>query len=134
MARQKEDGIVTRRYTFKLYPNKAQEAALKQQAVLHDRLWNAALEQREIHWAHECQRKPNGERKGLSYYDQAKELKLIRADEPEYRSLSASSMELTLKKLDLAFAAFFRRAKSGAGASSGYPKYRRAGASHRCLP
>lgn len=113
-----------RRYTFKLYPNKAQESALERQTVLLARLWNAALEQRETQWAQQCIRAGRKERKGLSYFDQAKELKFIRADDPEYAAMASSSLELTLKALDLAFQAFFRRAKGGAGASSGYPQYK----------
>lgn len=37
---------VVRRYTFKLYPNKTQEAELVRQASLLARLWNAAMVQR----------------------------------------------------------------------------------------
>lgn len=114
----------TRRYTFKLYPNKAQAEALEHQAVLCVLLWNAALEQREIQWAHECQRKAKGERKGLSRFDQQKEVKFIRNAAPEFAAMSSATLALVLKSLDLAFQAFFRRAKSGAGKSSGYPRYK----------
>ncbi|WP_321385709.1 transposase [Rhizobium sp.] len=117
---------VTRRYTFKLYPNSAQLIALQEQAVLCARLWNAALEQREIQWAHECLRKSKGERKGLSGFDQQKELKFIRTNDPAYAAMSSGSLELTIKNLDLAFQAFFKRAKAGAGKSSGYPRYKSA--------
>lgn len=130
---------ITRRYSFKLYPTKAQIVALERQCVLLARLWNAALEQREIQWAHECQTKRGdwkegsgskrhvymkGERSSLSYYDQSKQLKIIRAEDPEYKAMSSASLELTLAALDLAFKAFFKRAKGGAGISSGYPRYK----------
>jgi putative transposase len=116
--------VVLRRYTFKLYPNKAQAAAMQRQAALLAQLWNAALEQRETQWAHECQRKPRGERKGLGKFDQSKELKFIRADDPEYAAMSADTMNLCIVALDDAFKAFFKRAKGGAGKSSGYPRYK----------
>lgn len=117
--------LVTRRYTFKLYPTKAQEAVLNEQARLCAHLWNAALEQREIQWAHECQRKPKGERKGITFYDQVGEIKNIRKNDGLYSTMSFKSLESTLESLDLAFKAFFRRAKNGAGRSSGYPRYKR---------
>jgi len=115
---------VVRRYTFKLYPNRTQDAALERQTVLLARLWNAALEQRETQWAQQCIRKAKGERKGLGKYDQTKELKFVRAEDPEYAAMSASTLELCIFALDDAFKAFYRRAKAGAGKSSGYPRYK----------
>lgn len=110
--------FVLRRYTFKLYPNAAQQASLERQCQLHAWLWNAALQERI-----DCYRLTG---KSLNYYDQAKHVKTVRADDPEYAALSADSLALTLKRLDLAFQAFFRRAKAGAGAESGFPRYRAA--------
>ena len=119
--------MMTRRYTFKLYPNAAQIAALENQCVLLARLWNAALEQRETQWSQVCQRFGKGERKRLSYYDQARQLKFIRADDPEYAAMSAASLELCLSALDLAFKAFWRRLKEGKrGDEAGYPRFKRA--------
>lgn len=125
--------LVTRRYTFKLYPTAKQRAVLEEQSALLAQLWNAALEQREIQWAHECQRKPKGERKGLSRFDQQKELKLIRREDPRFAAMSSASLELTIAALDLAFQAFFSRAKQGAGKSSGYPQYKST-SRHRTIP
>jgi transposase len=119
------DAIVTRRYTFKLYPTPRQAAALNDQLRLHAALWNGALQERM-----DCYRLTG---KSLSYYDQAKHLKTIRADDPAYAALSSGSLERTLKNLDLAFQAFFRRVKAGAGASSGFPRFK-AAARHDCLP
>ena len=102
-----------RRYNFKLYPNKTQEKTLQRQAALLAALWNAALEQRETQWRMECERKPKGERKGLGKWDQATELKFIRADDPEYAAMSSDTMSLCVVALDDAFKAFFKRAKGG---------------------
>lgn len=64
---------------------------------------------------------------GLSYYDQAREIKHIRASLPEYAAMSSASMELCLSALDLAFKAFWRRLKEGArGDEAGYPRYKSA--------
>ena len=62
--------------------------------------------------------------KTLTFFDQQKHIKTIRADDPDYAAMSSASLALTLKRLDLAFQAFYRRAKGGAGASSGFPKFR----------
>jgi putative transposase len=114
-----------RRYTFKLYPNKAQADALEQQRRLHSALYNAMIEQRATQWAHECQRRGKKERRGITLYDQSKEITKLRAESPEYRALSANSLAETAKRVDLAFKGFFRRARQGAGASSGYPRFKR---------
>ena len=43
---------------------------------------------------------------------------------PEYAALSSGSMADTAQRVDRAFKAFFRRARAGAGAQSGYPRFR----------
>lgn len=113
-----------RRYTFKLYPSKAQERALEEQAVLLAQLWNAALEQRETQWRHECQRNGKGSRSGISKFDQSKHLKFVRQDDPRYAAMSADTLALCIFALDDAFKAFYKRARAGAGKSSGYPRYK----------
>lgn len=113
-----------RRYDLKMYPNKGQLAQINRQAQLSAILWNAALEQRETQWRQQCQRFGSGSRKGLGYYDQCAEVKSVREAFPEYKNMSFDSASLVLKALDDAFKAFFRRAKSGAGKSSGYPKFK----------
>ena len=106
---------VIRRYTFKVYPTKVQAEALERHRVLHQRLYNAALQERI-----DCYRLTG---KTLSLYDQSKHVKTIRANDPEYRDMSADSAAQTLARLDNAFKAFFRRAKQGAGAQSGFPRF-----------
>lgn len=124
----------TRRYTFKLYPNKAQGEAFERQSVLLARLWNAALQEREDQWRREVERKGHWRKvprpkedkpQGLSYYDQARAIKTIRRDDPEYAEMSCASLELCLKALDLAFKAFWRRLKEGCDpGAAGYPRYK----------
>ena len=128
---------VIRRYTFKLYPNQAQAKALDDMRRLHCALYNAALQERI-----DAYRLGNGARswlewqayrpikrlflgKTLTHFDQCKSIKVIRAEDPAYEAISADSMGLTLKRLDLAYQAFFRRAKAGAGFQSGFPRYKR---------
>lgn len=120
-----------RRYTFKLYPNRAQEAALERRRQLHSALYNGLIQQRIEAWqrgqwtlAHASA--PRAKRgRTLTAFDQGKEVTALRAADPEYAALSRGEMEQTVKRVDLAFQAFFRRAKQGAGASAGFPRFKR---------
>jgi transposase len=114
--------ICVRRYSLKLYPNKAQLEAIERQAVLHVHLWNAANDQRLQQMRLESQRKAKGDRKYLSYFDQAKEVKDVRAADPEFAAMSADSAALTIKRLDLAWQAFWKGRK--AGRDNGPPRFK----------
>ena len=104
----------TTAFTYKLYPTKAQIAALEQTLDLHRWLYNAAIEHRRGAWKYA--------RKSVSYPEQNRELTLIRKDDPRYGQSSSSAQQRTLRRLDKAFAAFFRRLK--AGQKPGYPRFK----------
>jgi putative transposase len=80
----------------------------------HCELYNAALEERR-----EAYRKCG---KSIKYYDQAIQLKEIRKIRPEFLQYTFSSYQQTLRRLDKAFAAFFRRIK--AGEKPGFPRFK----------
>lgn len=103
-----------RRATYKLYPSGVQAAALEQQCDLHRQLYNAALEERI-----DAYRKVG---KSITFADQCASLTVIRAAHPEYLALNAQSAQVTLKRLDLAFKAFFRRC--AAGDPPGFPRFK----------
>ena len=105
-----------RKFTLKLYPNAAQTARLDAWTRLHCELYNAAIEERIDAW-----RKAG---KSISYYDQQNVLPQIKADRPEFAELGSHALQQTLRRLDLAFAAFFRRVK--AGQTPGFPRYKSA--------
>ena len=105
-----------RKATLKLYPNAAQLARLEDWTRLHCELYNAALEERIDAW-----RKA---RKSISYYDQQNVLPQIKADRPEFVELGSHALQQTLRRLDLAFTAFFRRVK--AGQTPGFPRFKAA--------
>lgn len=107
--------LVKRRITYKLYPSRSQVAALSEALRLHQRLYNAALEERIDAW-----RKT---RKSVSYFDQAASLTQIRKDDPAYRSFNCHSLQQTLRRLDRAFKAFFARVKNNA-AGAGFPRFK----------
>ena len=105
---------VSRKVVYRLYPSRSQEAALLDTLGLHQRLYNAALEQRIVAW--------RLQRKGLSAYDQMRDLTDLRADDKRYAGLNAQSAQVTLQRLHLAFAAFFRRCKNGE--TPGFPRFK----------
>ena len=94
-----------RSYKCRLYPNGAQEAALSDMLGHFRDLCNAGLQQRIEAWS----------RRGVSlrYTDQAIELKAVRDAVPELAGYSCSAGQQVLRRLDKAFAAFFRRVKAG---------------------
>jgi putative transposase len=106
---------VRRSYKFLLRPTRKQGAALE--ACLEDtrQLYNAALEERREAW-----------RKGrhrVTFYGQDAQLKEIRAADLErYGRWSFTCERAAIKRLDLAFQAFFRRVK--AGEKPGYPRFK----------
>ena len=105
---------VNRRVTYKLYPSRAQLAALERLHHLHRMLYNAALEERIAAY--------RMARVSISYADQCKSLTTIRQQDPAYLAVNAQSAQVTLKRLDLAFKAFFRRVE--AGEEPGFPRFK----------
>jgi putative transposase len=102
-------------YKYRLLPTRKQHEALI--AVLDSQrvLYNAALDERI-----DCYRKTGH---GLSYIDQSKALTQCRRDIPEMATLPVNIQRGTLKRLDGAYKAFFRRAKARNG-KVGFPRFR----------
>jgi putative transposase len=105
---------VNRKVTYRLYPTAKQETSLLEIKRGHQQLYNAALEQRRAAWSRQ--------RHSLTRAAQEKDLTQLRAENDTIRRLNAQSSQLTLKRLDLAFQAFFRRVK--AGKTPGYPRFK----------
>lgn len=106
---------VKRKITYRLYPSKRQEQDLNKVFSLHQRLYNAALEQRISVYT--------TKKLSLNYFDQAKELTELRKVDDEYKGLNAQSSQVTLKRVDLAFKHFFRRIKSKSS-KAGFPRFK----------
>ncbi len=106
---------VKRKVTYRLYPSPRQQNQMLEILRLHQRLYNAALEQR-IDAFKRCG-------VSLSFSDQCKELTKLREELPEYAALNAQSEQVTLKRLDLAFDQFFRRVKEGKE-KAGFPRFK----------
>ncbi|HEK1308666.1 TPA: transposase [Pseudomonas aeruginosa] len=103
-----------RKVTFKLYPNADQRKRLDGWVRLHAELYNAALQERI-----EAYRKAG---LTISYYDQQNTLPTIKQFRPELVELGSHALQETLRKLDRAFQAFFRRVKLGQ--SPGFPRFK----------
>jgi putative transposase len=101
-------------YKFRLYPNSDQRQALDRILEIHRQVYNAALQERRHAW----------KRCGASihYADQANQLKEIRSFDDDAAWCNYSSLQQTLRRLDKAFQAFFRRVK--AGETPGYPRFK----------
>lgn len=106
---------VNRKVTYRMYPTPTQAKALEETLGLHQRLYNAALEQRKTAYRRQ--------RVSVGYGEQCRELTALRAEDPEYAALNAQSAQVTLKRVDLAFQAFFRRAQARHG-KAGYPRFK----------
>ena len=104
-----------RAYKFLLRPTAKQVAALEACLEDHRQLYNAALEEPREAWKRRAL--------AVNYYHQATQLPEIRKADPGRQGRwSAGSQQQTLRRLDKAFAAFFRRVK--AGQKPGYPRFR----------
>src|SRR5712691_1612575 len=100
-------------YKYRLYPTAAQTAALEGQLEEACWLYNAALQERRDAY----------QRGGLSlnYYDQANQLKDIRAA-GDLGLANFSASQDVLRRVDKTFKAFFRRVK--VGRKGGYPRFK----------
>jgi putative transposase len=106
---------VNRKITYRLYPTTKQSNALESVLTLHQRLYNAALEQRKTAYRRQ--------RTSVGYAEQCRDLTALRTADPDYAAVNAQSAQVTLTRVDLAFKAFFRRAQARSG-NAGYPRYK----------
>ncbi|GHB38035.1 hypothetical protein GCM10010377_31310 [Streptomyces viridiviolaceus] len=105
-----------RSYKFLMRPTVRQQIALGEMLRDHCSLYNGALQERRDAWRHVS-------KTSIKYGQQSAQLKEIRAFDPERQGRwSFSSQQATLRRLDKAFAAFFRRVK--AGEKPGCPRFR----------
>ena len=103
-----------RKITYRMYPGTVQIEKLEELLGLHQRVYNTALEERIRVYGETC--------KSLSFAAQCKELTTWRKQCEALAAVNAQSLQVTLKRLDLAYAAFFRRAK--AGEKAGFPRFK----------
>ena len=105
---------MVRVYRYRIYPTRAQDAALRETLERLRELYNAALQHRR-----DAYRK-RGE--GVSAYGQMRELAGVREVRPEYAEIHTHLLQDALTRLDRAYRAFFRRVK--AGETPGFPRFK----------
>lgn len=102
-------------YKYRLMPTRRQHEALIALLDSQRVLYNAALEERIS-----CYRATG---KYRAFFDQCKTLTECRRDLPEMAAIPANIQRGTLKRLDEAYKAFFRRVKAH-NAKAGFPRFR----------
>ena len=106
--------MALRKVTFRMYPNAVQTERLEELLGLHQRVYNTALEERIAAY------KERGQ--SLDFSAQCKALTLWRKQCRALNEVNAQSLQVTLKRLDLAYQGFFRRIK--AGETAGFPRFK----------
>jgi putative transposase len=100
---------ITRRVTYRLYPNRQQEQKLHYWRRLHASLYNAAVYNRKTQY------QKFGH--SVNYLEQQNSLPAFKEVWPEYKELGSHALQATLKRVNFSFARFFK----GLG---GYPKFK----------
>jgi len=103
-----------RAYKFRLYPTGKQARTLQWTLDCTRELYNAALQERR-----DAYRMAG---KSLNYSSQANQLPDIKNIREEYRDIHSQVLQDTLRRVDKAMHAFFRRVKSGE--TPGYPRWK----------
>ena len=104
-------------HVYRIRPTAGQHLHLVRMLQDQRHLYNAALEERISAW-----------RRGVSIgiHDQTRSLTEIRSFDPAYGGVPYNVSKWTLKRVDDAMKAFFRRAKARSG-RAGFPRFRGAG-------
>jgi putative transposase len=110
---------VRRAYKLRAYPTCPQEGRAVRLLADHCDLYNAALQERREAW--------RMGKVSVPYGDQSAQLKAIRAADPDGQGRhSFTAQQQTLRRLNVAFAGYFRRVRDtkGKGRRVGYPRFK----------
>ncbi|XWK86825.1 MAG: transposase [Phormidium sp.] len=92
--------MAIRRTTFRIYPTKTQERVLFGARRLHSYLYNACIANRRYEW--------KANKRNVSYLEQQNCLPEFKKEWLEFASLHSQSLQATVKRVDLAYGAFFQ--------------------------
>ncbi len=101
-------------YKYRLYPTNKQQKILNAWLALCCEAYNAALDERKSAY------RMAG--KSISYAQQCAELPDCKQARPELAEVNSQVLQNVVKRVDLAFEAFFRRVKKGQ--NPGYPRFK----------
>jgi putative transposase len=105
---------VRKAFKYRLYPTAQQDQAMAVMLETHRRLYNRAIAERKTAWEEE--------QRTVTYGQQSAHLKEERTTHADLGRTNFSSCQATLRRLDRAFQAFFRRVQ--AGEKPGYPRFK----------
>jgi putative transposase len=108
-------------HRVRLYPTSRQEAHLRFMLDVTRQTYNALLEQRRYAWT--------ARRIGVTSKQQYAEITALRAEDARFAAVYRECIDAVLHRLDLAYAAFFRRCKQGE--TPGHPRFRPASRWHQ---
>ncbi len=100
-------------YKFRIYPNNTTANTLQWVLDRCRELYNAALQERREAYKYAG--------KTISSYEQQNDLPEIKQIREEYQEIGSHVLQNVIKRVDLAYQAFFRRVK--AGQTPGYPRF-----------
>lgn len=106
--------VLQRKTTYRCYPSAAQIAALENALALHCRVHNTLLE--------EHRRRFEAGEPSYTFPAMCRDLTQWRRASDALAGLSAQALQVTAKRVSLAFTAFFRRV--AAGETPGYPRFK----------
>ncbi len=106
---------IIKAFRFSFKPSKVQTQKLNDTLYLCQQLYNASLQERIEAY------KIN--RISINYQAQQNQLPEIKQTNPEYKDIHSQVLQNVLKRVDLAFQAFFSRVKKG---QAGFPRFRSA--------
>lgn len=101
-------------FHYRLYPTKVQKKNLNRTLELCRWTYNETLALRKNAW--------ENEQKNIDYYDSKKMIPIWKKDKPELKTVHSQVLQEVIKRVDLAFQAFFRRVKTGE--TPGYPRFK----------
>jgi putative transposase len=110
---RKGDKNMMKAFKYRIYPTRKQRDALQFTLNRNRELYNAALEERREAW--------HMSRVSVSYKMQSAQLPEIKELRPEYKEIYSQVLQDTLKRVDKAFKAFFKRCKEGN--TAGFPRF-----------
>lgn len=101
-------------FRYRLYPTKAQKKELNHTLELCRWTYNQTLALRKNSW--------ENEQVDINYYDSKKMIPVWKKEKPELKNVHSQVLQEVIKRVDLAFQAFFRRVKTGE--TPGYPRFK----------
>jgi len=105
---------MNRTYRYRIYSTPKQAAALARHLEVHRQVYNAGLQEFRETW--------DRRRVTRRHTDPARQLRALRVEDPEVAFANHSALQQTLRRLEAARVAFFRRVK--AGQAPGYPRFK----------